>query len=177
MTAGNDPVGPRHRAHGGSRSHNADPSGPSAGSAEPAAERKVRPAQRIWLQEDGVRMFGPGAHELLRRVEQTGSLNQAAKDMAMSYSKAWRVMHQVERRLGVTLFEARAGGPDGGGSCLTDQGRLLIQRFEAFTREADDAVEALFERHFGDLPYAATGGAFAGDEPRDDRSERGDSRA
>ncbi len=111
-------------------------------------------------------MFGPGAHELLRRVEQTGSLNQAAKDMAMSYSKAWRVMHQVERRLGVALFEARVGGPEGGGSCLTDQGRLLMQRFEAFTREADDVVEELFERHFGDLPYAATGGAYAGEEPR-----------
>ena len=86
-------------------------------------------------------MFGPGPHELLLRVEQTGSLNQAAKDMSMSYSKAWRIVHQVERRLGVALFEARAGGPDGGGSCLTDQGRLLMQRFEAFTHDADDAVD------------------------------------
>jgi molybdate transport system regulatory protein len=171
MTAGNDPSGPRHRAHGGSRSHNADPSSSSAGPPEPAAERKVRPAQRVWLQEDGVRMFGPGPHELLRRVEQTGSLNQAAKDMAMSYSKAWRVMHQVERRLGVTLFEARAGGPGGGGSCLTDQGRLLMQRFEAFTREADDVVEALFDKHFGDLPYAATRGVPSDEEPRDTGDE------
>lgn len=166
MTAINDPTSPHHRAHGGSRSHNAEPPNLSGSSPQPAAERKVRPAQRIWLQEDGVCMFGPGAHELLRRVEQTGSLNQAAKDMAMSYSKAWRVMHQVERRLGVALFEARVGGPEGGGSCLTDQGRLLMQRFEAFTREADDVVEELFERHFGDLPYAATGGAYAGEEPR-----------
>ncbi len=103
-----------------------------------------------------MRMFGPGTNELLRRVDQTGSLNQAAKDMAMSYSKAWRVIREVEQRLGVVLFERRTGGPDGGGSCLTDQARLLLRRFDAFTSEADDALETLFQKHFGDLPYAAT---------------------
>jgi len=100
-------------------------------------------------------MFGPGTYELLRRVDQTGSLNQAAKDMSMSYSKAWRIMREVEARLGVVLFERRTGGLDGGGSCLTNDGRVLLARFEALTQEADEAVRALFQKHFGDLPYAA----------------------
>jgi molybdate transport system regulatory protein len=136
-------------------------------SSEPSqlvAAHEVRPAQRVWLQEHGVRMFGPGTHELLRRVDQTGSLNQAAKDMAMSYSKAWRMVHEVEQRLGVALFERRTGGSAGGGSCLTEQGRLLLLRFEAFTREADQVLETLFEKHFGDLPYAAADGV-SGREP------------
>ena len=128
----------------------------SVQSSENAAEHDVRPAQRIWLQENGVRMFGPGTNELLRRVDETGSLNQAAKDMAMSYSKAWRIVREVEQRLGVVLFERRTGGPDGGGSYLTHDARLLLSRFEAFTREAEEALEALFLKHFGDLPYAAT---------------------
>ncbi len=148
-----------HRAHGGSRSHNrARPAG-SAGDAQPAATREVRPAQRVWLQEDGVRMFGPGTHELLRRVDETGSLNRAAKDMGMSYSKAWRIVHEVEERLGVALFERRTGGPEGGGSTLTGDGRLLLQRFEAFMSDADHVLELLFEWHFGDLPYAAQEGS------------------
>jgi molybdate transport system regulatory protein len=114
-------------------------------------------------------MFGPGTHELLRRVEQTGSLNRAAKDMAMSYSKAWRMVHEVEERLGLALFESRTGGPEGGGSRLTNEGRLLLLRFDAFTREADDALEALYEKHFGDLPYAAVDGLSArgSDDPDD----------
>src|SRR5271157_5331534 len=88
-----DPAGSRHRAHGGSRSHNrARPA--EAGPSRPVSAREVRPAQRVWLQEDGVRMFGPGTHELLRRVDETGSLNRAAGDMGMAYSKAWRLVRE-----------------------------------------------------------------------------------
>ena len=101
-----------------------------------------------------MRMFGPGTYELLQRVDETGSLNRAARDMAMSYSKAWRITREVEERLGVALFERRTGGSDGGGSHLTDEGRLLLSRFQAFTREAELELEALFQKHFGDLPYA-----------------------
>ena len=158
-----DPVSSRHRAHGGSRSHNRPQPVALPQPSQPAAEHDVRPAQRIWLQENGVRMFGPGTNELLRRVDETGSLNQAAKDMAMSYSKAWRIVREVEQRLGVVLFERRTGGPDGGGSHLTHDARLLLWRFEAFTREADEALGALFVKHFGDLPYAATDGDEADD--------------
>jgi molybdate transport system regulatory protein len=150
-TQSSDPAGGHHRAHGGSRAHN--PAQPS-GVGEPvrsALSRDVHPAQRIWLQEDGVRMFGPGTHELLRLVDDSGSLNQAAKDMGMSYSKAWRIVREVEQRLGIVLFERQTGGPGGGGSRLTDRGRLLLLRFDAFSREADEALEELFERHFGDL--------------------------
>ena len=88
----------------------------------------------------------------------------------MAYSKAWRLVREVEQRLGVELFERRTGGPDGGGSRLTDEGRLLLQRFEAFTRDADEALAALFEEHFGDLPYAGQVGASAR-EPRDSGGE------
>jgi molybdate transport system regulatory protein len=171
MADSGDPAGSGHRAHGGARSHNRAQPPAAAGLVQPAAVHEVRPAQRVWLQEDGVRMFGPGTHELLGRVDQTGSLNRAAKDMGMAYSKAWRLVREVEQRLGVDLFERRTGGPGGGGSRLTDEGRLLLQRFEAFTRDADTALAALFEEHFGDLPYAAQQAApdpeprGAGDEP------------
>jgi len=122
------------------------------------------------LQEAGVRMFGPGTYELLWRVDETGSLNRAAKDMGMGYSKAWRIVHEVEQRLGVGLFERRTGGPSGGGSRLTGDGRLLLLRFEAFTRDADHVLEMLFEWHFGDQPYVAQESAPA-EEPQDCSAE------
>jgi molybdate transport system regulatory protein len=176
-TAG-DSAGEHHRAHGGSRAHN--PSGRlweqsggggTAARPEPASSLppasvplEVRPAQRIWLQEKGVRLFGPGTNELLRRVDATGSLNRAAKDMAMSYSKAWRIVHEVEQRLGLELFARRTGGTGGGGSCLTDQGRLLLRRFDALSQAADEALDELFATHFGDL-FPAAPGAEAGQLP------------
>ena len=53
------------------------------------------------MQERGMRVFGPGARELLRCVDETGSLSQGAKKMGMSYSKAWRMVGEIERGLGV----------------------------------------------------------------------------
>lgn len=151
MSAERDPS--RHRAHGGSRSHNLPrrtvPPGPPD---EPAFVRIVRPAHRVWLHEGGVQVFGPGSFELLSRVARVGSLNQAAKDMGMSYSKAWRITRAIEERLGVPLFERRTGGPEGGGSRLTAEGRMLLRHFADFKREADDALQELFDKHFGGTP-------------------------
>lgn len=115
----------------------------------------LHPEGRIWLQERGLRVFGPGAQELLRRVDETGSLNQAAKEMKMAYSKAWRMVGEIEQGLGVTLLERQTGGVVGGGSRLTAEGRLVLDRFDAFLRDVDGMLETLFRRHFSDLSYGA----------------------
>ena len=94
---------------------------------------RVRAGHRIFLHERGEPLFGPGVYELLILVDETGSLHQAAKSMGMSYSKAWRVTRQAEVHLGVTLLERQIGGPNGGGSVLTEDGRQLIVRCTAST--------------------------------------------
>ena len=42
---------------------------------------------RLYFEE---KAFGPGMVMLLREVERTGSLQKAAKNMNMAYSKAWK---------------------------------------------------------------------------------------
>ena len=108
-----------------------------------------------------MRLFGPGAQELLRGVDNTGSLSRAAKHMGMSYSKAWRMIDEIERGLDTKLLERQTGGPKGGGSRLTAEGSLVLERFEAFIRDADDMLEGLFHKHFADLPYGAAFGREA----------------
>lgn len=152
MGNGSDTEGVRHHVRGGGRSHHRTPEDAGTG-APPKPAPAVHLAHRLWLERDGELVFGPGAFELLRRVEQMGSLNKAAKSMAMSYSKAWRVVREVEERLGVSLFERRIGGPDGGGSSLTDEARSLLARYGALQTEADDLLLSLFAKHFSGVSY------------------------
>ena len=102
-----------------------------------------------------MRVFGPGAQELLRRLDETRSLNKAAKSLGMSYSRAYRMIDEIEQGLGITLLARQTGGSSGGGSRLTAEGRLVLERFESFTKDAGAMLEALFRKHFGDLPFGA----------------------
>ena len=95
MSAERDPS--QHRAHGGSRSHNlprrTGPSGP-ARRAGPCATSGRRSASGCRRTACNVR---PGHLRAAPPRRTRGSLNQAAKDMGMSYSKAWRIMHEDRR--------------------------------------------------------------------------------
>ena len=53
------------------------------------------------------KFFGPGVASLLRLVERTGSLQTAAAEMQMSYSKAWKIIRKAEGELGFPLMERR----------------------------------------------------------------------
>lgn len=64
------------------------------------------------------KFFGPGVASLLRLVERTGSLQTAAAEMQMSYSKAWKIIRKAEGELGFPLMERRVGGA----------GRRLLER-------------------------------------------------
>jgi molybdate transport system regulatory protein len=58
---------------------------------------------KVWLDQDG-KAFGNGPSELLKRVEKTGSLHQAANQMGMSYSKAWCLIRTLEESLDPDIF-------------------------------------------------------------------------
>ena len=75
----------------------------------------MTPGYRIWLHVDGVRMFGPGTHELLRHVDETGSLHRAAKLMGMSYTKAWHLLRETEEHLGWRWWSVTSGAPPAAG--------------------------------------------------------------
>ena len=44
------------------------------------------------------RFFGPGICELLEKIQQTGSIQAASKEMEMSYTKAWKILNRAERK-------------------------------------------------------------------------------
>ncbi len=106
---------------------------------------------KIWLDNHG-KAFGDGPYELLRRVEKIMSLHQAAHQMGMSYSKAWRLIQTLEQRLGFALLERKVGGQSGGGSRVTSQGKDLMSRYERFRKDVEKGLEKIYHKHFGASP-------------------------
>jgi molybdate transport system regulatory protein len=108
----------------------------------------MRIAYKVWLDNNG-KAFGEGPYRLLRNVERTGSLWKAAAEMGMSYSKAWRLMRNLEKRLNFPLLERHAGGASGGGSSITPQARDLLGRYEKFRKDVQASLEKIYKKHFG----------------------------
>lgn len=93
----------------------------------------------LLIECGGERFFGPGRAELLERIDETGSLSQAAKKMRMSYKKAWEMINTLNSQSVRPLVVLKTGGEKGGGSVITEDARELIachkllrKRFRAF---------------------------------------------
>ena len=100
---------------------------------------------RLYRQD---KSFGPGPMRLLRGVEEGGSLHQAVEAMGMSYSKAWTLLRKLEKEWGFTLLDRQPGGPKGGGSVLTPEGRDLLERYEAMCAQVEQAAQKAFAQYF-----------------------------
>jgi molybdate transport system regulatory protein len=103
---------------------------------------------RIWLDNNG-KAFGKGPKELLKRVEAANSLRQAAAQMDMSYSKAWKMINHIEDNLGFPLLERTAGGLAGGGSKLTPQAKKLLTRYDQLEKDVQKAMAKVYWNRFG----------------------------
>jgi molybdate transport repressor ModE-like protein len=77
---------------------------------------------KLWLEKED-KVFGDGPADILLRIDRYGSLNKAAQDIDMSYSQAWNLINNIEKRLGFKLIKRYKGGFSGGGSKLTKKGR------------------------------------------------------
>ena len=103
---------------------------------------------KIWLNKDEDIIFGNGPRELLLRIDKLGSLSKAASSMKMSYSKAWNLIDRIETVLGYKILEKKAGGASGGSSTLTQEGRVLIEKFNYIDDEIRKTVDRLNKEIF-----------------------------
>ena len=80
----------------------------------------------LWIELENERFFGPGRVELLGHIEKTGSITQAAREMGMSYKKAWEMVAAMNRQAACKMVLVQTGGEKGGGSEVTDAAKALI---------------------------------------------------
>lgn len=87
---------------------------------------------RFWLTKDGQSFLGSGRIELLEKIEKTGSINAAAKEMKMSYKAAWERINGMNELADEPLITRTIGGKGGGGTILTSYAHKLISTYHRF---------------------------------------------
>lgn len=93
--------------------------------------------------------LGPGRAELLTRIGETASIAQAARDMGMSYMKAWKLIQSMNRCFREPLIEVKRGGKAGGHARLTPTGKTALGLYRQMERESRDALRPLEGRMAG----------------------------
>src|SRR6266581_6243192 len=79
---------------------------------------------------------GPGKVDLLEAIASTGSITAAARQLGMSYRRAWLLVDTMNRCFRSPVVEAEAGGKRGGGTRLTPLGSEVVMRYRRIEKRA-----------------------------------------
>lgn len=90
--------------------------------------------------------MGPGKAELIERIGRTGSISAAARDMGMSYRRAWQLVESLNGTFREPVVTTAIGGRRGGGARVTPFGERLVARFRAMEHKAWAAIAADLRR-------------------------------
>jgi len=80
---------------------------------------------------------------LLKAIDQSGSINQAAKQVGLSYKGAWQMIERANNLAPKVLITTATGGNKGGGTCLTAAGQSLLQLFTRLEQEHRQFLQQL----------------------------------
>jgi molybdate transport system regulatory protein len=86
--------------------------------------------------------IGQGKADLLEAIHRRGSISAAARELAMSYRKAWLMVDEMNQCFRSPVVLAAKGGLRGGGAQVTPLGLEALERFRRIQAEASAAIEA-----------------------------------
>lgn len=109
------------------------------------------------------RRIGPGKVKLLELIHERGSISAAARDMGMSYRRAWLLVEESNQLFATPLVESAAGGAGGGGAKLTELGRAVIVAYHGI--ETD--IAALLTKRLSAIPNLSTDQTSEDQVPKD----------
>lgn len=102
---------------------------------------KLRAQVRIRLLLDDEIAMGPGKVDLLEAIVRTGSIAAAAKDMEMSYRRAWLLVETMNNCFDRPLVESSRGGSGGGGAVVTETALELIKAFRGLETDVASLID------------------------------------
>ena len=114
--------------------------------------QKTQPLQldlRVFLQAE-TSFWNASTAQFLSLIETTGSIRSACACMHMSYPNACSTINEAERQLGYPLLVRNAGGPNGGGSELTPEGKAFLYAWRSMQSELLEQGNRIFQKYFPD---------------------------
>ncbi|RLE79628.1 MAG: hypothetical protein DRJ51_07380 [Thermoprotei archaeon] len=106
----------------------------------------------LLVEVDGKIVLNKQLAELLKAIDERGSILSACKSLGMSYSRAWESIAKIERLLGVKVIKAIRGGSGGGGARLTNFGKTLVQvYFDRYSKTVGASELKLVEAKLPEL--------------------------
>jgi molybdate transport system regulatory protein len=100
--------------------------------------------------------IGPGKAQLISLIDSTGSISAAAREMGMSYRRAWQLVEAMNRSFTEPVVITAVGGVKGGGAAVTDFGREIVAQFRSMEDKASSAIQADLVRFSQRLRKPAT---------------------
>jgi molybdate transport system regulatory protein len=104
---------------------------------------KLKSSQWIVDEHDNP-IIGMGRMEILDNIEKTGSINQTAKTMKMSYKAVWSKIKATEKHLDAVIVHTDRKE----GSRLSKEGKELLEKYRLLKNECLSADDKLFHRIF-----------------------------
>lgn len=100
---------------------------------------------RQWIVDENDNIIiGEGRKEILENIEKTGSINQTAKIMKMSYKGVWSKIKATENYMKVKIVETDKKK----GSHLTKEGKDLVKKYRLLKLRCLKADDKIFNAVF-----------------------------
>ncbi|QJW46328.1 NTP transferase domain-containing protein [bacterium BFN5] len=107
----------------------------------------LHPFIRISIEKESL-FFNSKTKLLLLLIQHTHSVRSACRHIALSYSKAWKMLNVLEQELGYAVVERKHGGSNGGKTYLTPEGTVFLEKFQQFEENVRQYAKAEFDRLF-----------------------------
>lgn len=95
---------------------------------------------KVWAENNGQPLMGPGRFRLLNAVDELKSINAAAKEMNLSYRRAWSQIREMEQVLGCPLIVSNRGGASKESTQLTREAVRLLEQYRRIRETVGLAV-------------------------------------
>ena len=103
-----------------------------------ALKNSLKPRYRLMRGEEIA--FGPGKADLLEAVAQTGSIAEAARQLDLSYMRAWSMIKTMNQCFAQPVVEKNRGGETHGGAVVTEFGKEVLELYRSLETKAVKAT-------------------------------------
>ena len=103
------------------------------------AKLKLKSSQWI-VDENNNIIIGKGRAEILENIEKTGSINQTAKMMKMSYKAVWSKIKATEKHMNACIVHTDRKD----GSRLSQDGKELLKKYNLLKAQCVSADDKIF---------------------------------